>query len=96
MSTKQLTTPDGTEKIKLNEDDSSDIKVVDDWIYYVNSSDYWTIYKMRTDGTERTKLNKDHSFLRNVEGDWIYYINNDDNGKLYKIRTDGSERSKSK
>jgi hypothetical protein len=76
-----------------------------DWIYYVNDSDGYSIYKIRTDGSGRTKLNDDNSQYLNVVGDWIFYCNNigdkdvlgmmnyDQNYNIYKIRTDGSKRT---
>jgi len=84
---------DGTERTQLNNEQSSNINVVGDWIYYSNNVDGGYIYKIRTDGTERTKLNSDTSYYINVVGDWIYYSNGSSGGGFCKIRTDGSERT---
>lgn len=83
----------GTEKTKLNNDDTLYINIIGNWIYYTNGNDNHTIYKIKTDGTEKTKLNNDDSFSINVIGDWIYYNSNSDYF-IYKIKTDGSEKSK--
>ena len=86
---------DGTDRTKLNDDNSYYINVIGDWIYYNNNSDDNKLYKIRTDGTDRTKLNDDESFYINVIGDWVYYCNWSDNFKLlYKICTDGTGKTK--
>jgi len=85
--------PISVKRMQINYDRSSNINVIDDWIYYANINDYDKIYKIRTDGTERTKINNDSASYINVVGDWIYYRNNDD-FKLYKVRTDGTESTR--
>jgi uncharacterized protein YchJ len=85
---------DGSDRIKLSNDNCRFINVVGDWIYYQYYGDGGKLYKIRTDGSDRTILNDDDSWYINVVGDWIYYQNCSDGGKLYKIRTDGSDRSK--
>ncbi|OLN31749.1 Basic protein [Desulfosporosinus metallidurans] len=89
---------DGTGKTKLNSDQSYDINVVGDWIYYSNVSDNMYLYKIRTDGTGETKLNNDKSQSISVVGDWIYYFTKPSNtsGIHYKIRTDGTENQQVK
>ncbi len=93
---------DGTELIKIYEEEMLFLTVIDDWIYYSNSDDNHRLYKIRTDGTDRTKLNNQKSYSLNVVGDWIYY--NDINapeimqtivetGNLFKVRIDGSEKT---
>ncbi len=80
--------------------------IQDEWIYYVNDTDDYSIYKIRTDGSGRTKINDDNSRYLNVVGDWIYYSNYELEGlaaaefvdpnrnyNIYKIRTDGNERT---
>jgi len=86
---------DGTQKTKLNDEKSSYINVVGDWIYYCQDHiDGYILHKIRTDGTQKTKLNDDYSSYINVVGDWIYYSNWNDNRELYKVRTDGTQRTK--
>lgn len=68
-----------------------------DWIYFINSEDDMSLYKIRTDGSDLIKLNDTYSDKPSVVGDWIYYTtytttNNDQ--QIYKycrIRTDGSD-----
>ena len=85
---------DGTDKRKLNDDDTRFINVVGDRIYYCNGDDCGKIYVMRMDGSERKKLNDDGSYYMSVVGDRIYYRNDDDGDKIYVMKTDGSEREK--
>ena len=63
------------------------------WIYYVNNSDSYKLYKIKTDGTGESKLSDDMPKYINVLGDWIYYSNDSDAGKLYKIKTDGTGKA---
>jgi len=70
-----------------------------EWIYYTNSSDGNSLYKIRTDGTGRTKLNDESSLRINVVGEWVYYYSDilgdggPVNSPVYKIRIDGTERT---
>ena len=59
---------DGSDKTKLNDDDSKYINVVGDWVYYSNcnwseektryryNNYFYTLYKIRTDGTGKQKV----------------------------------------
>lgn len=93
--------------IKLSDDSSIErIHMADGWLYYTNSSDGATLYKIRPDGNDRTKLNDEFSFYIYSEDDWVYYQNLDDSdawvemglvgeaNALYRMRTDGSEKAK--
>jgi lysozyme len=83
----------GTDKTKLNDDNSYYINVLNDWIYYLNYDDGSRIYKINTNGTGRAKLNNDESGSLIVTDDWIYYENVSNNRALCKIRTDGSSKT---
>jgi hypothetical protein len=85
---------DGSDKIRICDDEICDFKIVDDWIFYGNQSDDSAIYKIKIDGSEKTKVNSEISQYIIVCGDWIYYQNVTDDFKPYKIRLDGSERTK--
>jgi hypothetical protein len=52
---------DSNDKVKISNDNCSDIIVVGDWIHYTNSNDNYSIYKVRTDGTNKTKISNDGS-----------------------------------
>lgn len=78
------------------------------WVYYSNSADKFSLYKMRPDGAEKTKLNDMISYNINVYGGWVYYIGPKEKegseeflaeygmikGALYKTREDGTETVK--
>jgi tetratricopeptide (TPR) repeat protein len=87
---------DGTGKTKLNSENSSNINVVDGWVYYMNQSqsNYYSLCKIQTDGIGETKLSSDQLSGLNVVGNWAYYENSSDNGYIYKIRTDGTGKTK--
>jgi len=61
------------------------------WIYYSNTADGGTLYKIKSDGSEKQKLSENKCWSINVAGKWVYYINSDDKDKIYRVRTDGSE-----
>lgn len=67
------------------------------WIYFINSDDNMSLYKIRTDGRDIIKLNDTYSCNPSVVGDWIYYttcITTDNERQIDKycrIRTDGSD-----
>jgi hypothetical protein len=89
---------DGSERQKLNDDQSFNIIVHDDWVYYVirdvDRDDYdRRIFRMRTDGSERQNFSSVLPGLANVVGEWFFYTTGDGQG-LYKVRIDGSERQR--
>jgi len=75
---------EGNGKTRLNTDRSWDITVCGEWIYYINESDGYKLYKIKTDGTERTKLNNDFTQSLFLKDDWLYYSNKSDGGKYTK------------
>ena len=92
---------DGSQSMVLKEINADEMVVVEEWIYFTNWDDNFSIYKIRTDGSELVKLNDDKSSNIIVFGDWVYYsvVQRDDNfniisEEIYQIRTDGSERLK--
>ncbi|SCG83873.1 hypothetical protein DW1_2309 [Proteiniborus sp. DW1] len=65
---------DATGVTKLSNDSASNIFVKDDWIYYINNSDFRTFYKIRTDGTDRRKINDEHRMFNFIYIDgWVYF-----------------------
>ncbi|NLD47400.1 MAG: DUF5050 domain-containing protein [Clostridiaceae bacterium] len=85
---------DGSERIRLNNDDSCNLQIVGDWIYYNNKNYDNVLYKVRTDGSERIRMNNEESIDVNIVGDWIYYINGRDGNKIYKMDKDGNNKKK--
>ena len=96
----------GEKTEKINDDLSSEIKIVDGWIYYAKldctNDNYGSeIFRIRTDGTDMQSLG---IFVEDeicIYKDWIYFRNGDyeeedydDN--LYKIRTDGTDKQSMK
>src|SRR5690554_5305538 len=65
----------------------------DGWIYYMNFSEDYALFRMKTDGTEESPVSQDICYLLNASGDWLYYASGKEDGKIYKIRPDGSEKT---
>jgi len=82
---------DGTEKTKLNDDINTCIIISDDWIYYCNVGDDYSLYRMHIDGAEKTKLSDNSIATFNVIENWVYYTDNSD-GYLYKMCIDDAEK----
>ena len=84
---------DGSVMKKINDDTSSNINVIGDWVYYLDKSirgSGWQICAIKTDGSERRVVNEREDVRRMiVVGDWIYYLTFDDRS-IYAIKTDGS------
>lgn len=62
-----------------------------DWLYYRNSADGGSIYKIKTDGTENTKVNNISSCDISLQGDWIYFktlvpSSSDKNYEMFRIK----------
>jgi hypothetical protein len=89
---------DGSSKIRINQEYSSRINVVGDWIYYrlegktygYFTGDEGKIFKIKTDGTERIKVNDEVAESFVVIGDWIYYSGFN---ATYKIKSDGTNKT---
>ncbi len=86
---------DGSERTKLNDDQSRVLQVSEDWIYYINGSDGASIYRINTDGKRRTKINDQRSGYLVVAEGWLYFTlsDNEDPGMIYKILPDGSGKT---
>lgn len=82
---------DGSEKTKINDDNSFFINIIGDWVYYLKAEDNY-IYKIRTDGSERTLISDERADYVTVIEDWVYYLYGAGEG-IRKIRTDGTERT---
>ena len=81
---------DGSNPIKITDDNASYINVVDGWIYYLDFIK-GDIYKVKTDGTSKTKIFSKHGiFSMQVIGDWIYYNIDTGVSYFYKVKTDGT------
>lgn len=74
---------DGTSKIKITSNPSSNINTYGDWIYYTSSG---KIRRIKADGTYDTVVA--NGTVVTFRSGWIYYLNNN---KLYKARVDGCE-----
>lgn len=61
----------------------------EDWIYYIDAKEDYSLSKMKTDMTSKTHILDEQVSNLNVIGDWIYFTNLSRNGSIYKVRTDG-------
>lgn len=92
---------DGSQNIKLNDEETKYINLSDGWTYYAfynmrqPASPESGIYKVKTDGSGKTRVSSDYAMFVMVEGDWIYYKKCGDGlyGKLCRMKKDGSEKT---
>lgn len=75
---------DGAEKRKVAECEANSawsfIKVIGDWVYYIDTGDNPGVYKVKTDGSERTRISilSELGFTRLVVIDnWLSYLSVD-------------------
>ncbi len=85
---------DGSERKKLNEDETGVFHEYNGLIYYINGDDHDRIYSISVDGLDRKKICNDGAFDFYVANDRIYYINKDDKHSIFSINTDGCDRIK--
>lgn len=79
---------------RISPDLGRSLNVWKDWVYYINESDYSSIYRMRSDGSE-TQIVLDQSVgSLMIKGNWMYFISNSDNSRVYRAKVDGSELMK--
>lgn len=85
-----------SEGIKLNDDTSSAINIINNTIFYINASDNRCVYRMNLDGSQRTKLtdaNVGTTLL--AAGDTVYYGDNySTNPGMYKMNTNATNKTK--
>jgi hypothetical protein len=63
------------------------------YIYYLNSSDGYKLYKSKPDGSLKSKINDSRCGSLNIVGDWIYYTGSFENEGIYKMKKDGSSKT---
>jgi hypothetical protein len=79
---------------RISPDLGRSLNVWKDWVYYINESDYSSIYRMRSDGSE-TQIVLDQSVgSLMIKGNWMYFISHSDNSRVYRAKVDGSELMK--
>lgn len=65
---------DGTEIMLLTEDAANNLTVIGEWLYYINNTDFRTLYRVKLDGSERSKIVDTHRFFSYIYIDgWIYF-----------------------
>lgn len=89
---------DGTDIRRISYDIPIYINVVDDYIYYIKQTKYYTdlhgpIIKIKKDGSEREVLVQDDCSGFIVIGNWIYFIDNETRN-LFKVSLDGKHLTK--
>ena len=90
--------PDGTGRVRVQQDSSLYLNVAEDWLYYSNLNDNRYMYRVRTDGTGNERLNEEAISGANIAGEWVYYLVNryDDTkaDELWRMRLDGTDQQK--
>ena len=98
---------DGTNQKTLNSGSVGFMNITDDWIFYTNLDDNFTLYKIDKNGNNKSKLLDvklayNYNVVNQINGktffdiigDYIYYINVEDSNKLYKVKIDGTDNVK--
>lgn len=77
----------GTRK-KLCDDRAERIAYYNGFLYYINDSALFSLYRIRIDGTDRECIRNE--MISNLDAldiadDWLYYFSDDDEGRIYRI-----------
>lgn len=89
---------DGTENVRISEDNATTLNLSDGWIYYASTIDdtpELEIRRMNLDGNDRITFNDDNAISINIHEDWLVSLNLDFNTLLFTqtfVKTDGTER----
>ena len=82
---------EGGGRTRLTDDKARRIAYYNGYIYYINDTDFYALYRVRPDGTDRECLRNemisDLDELDFTDG-WIYYFSEDDDGRIYRINTE--------
>lgn len=90
---------DGSEEVKLSDDNAAYLNIEGDWLYYTipSQNDPGGIYKIKTDGTGRAQIFAGPAENLWVKDGWIYYMHDTNGGGYYwtdgihRMKTDGTE-----
>ena len=85
---------DGSEKTKLNEQQSSYIGVIDGYVYYYVGGKSSGIWRMKTDGSQQTNLYVGTLEDMCIVDGRIFFKNSLDGLKLYSVALDGTDLRK--
>ena len=81
---------DLTEPVKLTDDKSFYLNVLDGWLYYCNFHENMNIYRISADGKKRKRLLSRKAEDLHLMGEWLFFVNANNHSKLYRVKTDGS------
>lgn len=59
---------------RLTHSPSAELKLKDDWLYYININDNNSLYRMKTDGSLEEKFIDKRVFNLQVDGDLLYFV----------------------
>ncbi len=82
---------DGSEKTKLNDQQSSYIGVIDGYVYYYASGGNSGVWRMKTDGSQQTCIYSGTLEDMCIVDGRIYFKNSLDGLKLYSMELDGTD-----
>jgi hypothetical protein len=83
-------THDGSNETRVVQDKAYKIVMMGDYIYYINSSDGNSLYKVKTDGTSKTKLGSTKVVEIDKANNNIYYIAD---YRISRVDTEGNNRT---
>ena len=81
----------GGERQKIADDKAGRMLYYNGYVYYINMSDLYALYRMKPDGSEREAMTNDMiSDLDDLDpvAGWIYYFSETDDGRIYRINTE--------
>lgn len=79
---------EGGERVKISEDRAERMIYYDGYIYYINLSEMYELYRIRPDGTDRESICPDAVSELDVPDlldGYLYYFSDSDEGRIYRI-----------
>lgn len=81
----------GGERIKISDDSAERMVYHNGYIYYINLSEMYELYRIRPDGTDRESICPDAISELDVPDlldNYLYYFSDSDEGRIYRINLD--------
>ncbi len=78
-------------RIRICTDRAERMLVSGDYVYYINDSALYSLFRVKTDGTERRQITQSmtsSAVLLDIVDNWLYYFNDSDESRIYRINLD--------
>src|SRR5690606_18564397 len=76
----------GGKSEQLIEEKAEGLVVANNWLYYLNTADRDSLYRLKTDGSTQEQLVAERTIAFHADERWVYYQRNENRGRIiYKL-----------